>query len=142
MEVKFSADDIRYIALFERLTGAVVKDCIASEEENKILFVVKKGDMGLAIGRKGSNIQRVRHALGKRIEVIEYSDDPAEFIKNIFHPYRVNEVRFADAAEGKIAKVAIDDRDKVSILGKRGKSLEKAKILSKRHHNIRDLIIV
>lgn len=141
MEVKLSANDIRYIALFEKITGAVVKDCIANDE-NKILFVVKKGDMGLAIGRKGSNIQRVRHALGKKVEIVEYSEDPAEFIKNIFHPFRVNEVRFSKVANNKIAKVSIDDRDKVSILGKRGKSLLKAKILSKRHHNISDLIIV
>ncbi len=142
MELKLSADDIRYIALFEKLTGAVVKDCIASKGENKILFVVKKGNMGLAIGRKGSNIQRVRHALGKKVEVVEYSDDPEEFIRNIFHPFRVKEVRLSNAQGGMIAKVFIDDRDKISLLGKRGKSLDKAKILSKRHHNIKDLIIV
>ena len=119
-----------------------MKDCIASKGENKILFVVKKGNMGLAIGRKGSNIHRVRHALGKKVEVVEYSDDPEEFISNIFHPFRVKEVRLSNAQGGMIAKVFIDDRDKISLLGKRGKSLDKAKILSKRHHNIKDLIIV
>lgn len=142
MEVKLSANDIGYIALFEKLTGAVTKDCITDEDENKILFVVKKGDMGLAIGRKGRHIQRVRQSLGRRIEVVEYSKDPEEFIKNIFHPFRVKDVRITKLADKKVAKVAIDDRDKITILGRRGKSLTKAKVLSKRHHNISDLIIV
>lgn len=142
MEFKLSANDIGYIALFEKITGAVTKDCIADNDGNKILFVVKKGDMGLAIGKKGSNIQQVRQALGKRIEVVEYSEDPAEFIKNIFHPFRVNDVRITNLGDKKVAKVAIDDRDKITLLGRRGKNLAKAKVLSKRHHNISDLIIV
>jgi N utilization substance protein A len=142
MEVKLSANDIGYIALFEKITGAVTKDCIADADENKILFVVKKGDMGLAIGKNGRHIQQVRQSLGRRIEIIEYSEDPAEFIRNIFHPFRVNDVRITKLADKKVAKVAIDDRDKISLLGRRGKNLSKAKVLSRRHHNISDLIIV
>jgi N utilization substance protein A len=142
MEVKLSANDIGYIAMFEKITGAVIKDCIADEDKNKILFIVKKGDMGLAIGKKGKHIQRVRQSLGRRIGVIEYSEDPAEFIRNIFHPFRVNDVCITKLVDKKVAKVAIDDRDKMSLLGRRGENLSKAKVLSRRHHNISDLIIV
>ena len=143
MELKLSSDEIRYIALFESMTGAVVKDCIVDEGENKILFVVKKGDMGLAIGKKGGNIQRVRQALGRRIriEVVEYSEDPADFIKNIFHPFRVNRVVVSDLDEKKIAYVNIDDRDKALAAGRRGKNLQKVKMLAERHHQIRDVVI-
>ena len=54
MSIKFSANEIRYIALFENMTGAMVKDCIIDDEHGKVTFVVKNGDMGLAIGKGGS----------------------------------------------------------------------------------------
>lgn len=133
--MKLSAGEIGYIALFEKITGATAKDCITDEEENKILFVVKKGDMGLAIGKKGANIQRVRQAIGKKIEVIEYSEDPVEFVKNIFHPLRVNNVSISN----NVARVDLDDRDKVAI-GRR--NIQKAKMLAERHHNISSIIII
>lgn len=133
--MKLSAEEIGYIALFEKITGATAKDCITDEEENKILFVVKKGDMGLAIGKKGANIQRVRQAIVKKIEVIEYSEDPVEFVKNIFHPLRVNNVSISN----NVARVDLDDRDKVAI-GRR--NIQKAKMLAERHHNISSIIII
>lgn len=133
--MKLSAGEIGYIALFEKITGATAKDCITDEEENKILFVVKKGDMGLAIGKKGASIQRIRQAIGKKIEVIEYSEDPVEFVKNIFHPLRVNNVSISN----NVARVDLDDRDKVAI-GRR--NIQKAKMLAERHHNISSIIII
>ena len=133
--MKLSAEEMGYIALFEKITGAVTKDCITDEKENKILFVVKKGDMGLAIGKKGANIQRVRQAIGKKIEVVEYSEDPAEFVKNIFHPLRVNSVLISN----KVARVDMDDRDRIAI-GR--KNIQRAKMLAERHHNINSVIII
>ncbi|MFH1774246.1 MAG: NusA-like transcription termination signal-binding factor [Methanobacteriota archaeon] len=132
--MKLSAEEIGYIALFEKITGAVTKDCVTDEEENKILFVVKKGDMGLAIGKKGANIQRVRQVIGKKIQVVEYSEDPAEFVKNIFHPFRVNNVSISN----KVARVDLDDRDKIA-MGR--KNIQKAKMLAERHHNLSIVIV-
>ncbi len=83
----------RYIALFETLTGAHAKDCLVLEgEDSRIVFVVKSGDMGLAIGKNGNNINRVKKQIGRHVEVIEYSDDPKEFIKNLFQPAMVKNI--------------------------------------------------
>ena len=49
MGVRLSAESIRYLTLFESITGASIKDCIV--QDDKIIFVVKKGDMGIAIGK-------------------------------------------------------------------------------------------
>jgi N utilization substance protein A len=135
---KLSSEDIRYIALFENITGAITKDCITDNDENKITFIVKKGNMGLAIGRKGSNIKRVKQTLGKKIEVLEHSDDPAEFLKNMFSPYRVKKVELKDG----VAYVEVDERDKTAAVGKKGKNIQKIKALAKRHHDIKDVIVV
>ena len=49
MSIKFSANEIRFIALFENMTGAMVKDCIIDDENSKVTFVVKNGNMGLKV---------------------------------------------------------------------------------------------
>ena len=72
MGIKISTDEIKYIGLFESMTGATVKDCIFEDNKNKIVYVVKEGDMGLAIGKNGANAQRVKETLNKPIDIIEY----------------------------------------------------------------------
>ncbi len=139
MEAKLSADEIGYISLFEKITGAFIKDCMTLEQMNKIVFVVKKGDMGLAIGKKGINIQKVRQVIGKKVEVYEYSDDPVEFVKNLFHPLRVKNVFLIENREKKIVHVDIDDRDKAMAHGKN--NMMKVKMLAKRHHKISNIIM-
>ncbi len=139
MEAKLSADEIGYISLFEKMTGAFIKDCMTSNSENKIVFVVKKGDMGLAIGKKGINIQKVRQVIGKKVEVFEYSDDPVEFVKNLFHPLRVKNVFLTENGDKKIVYVDIDDRDKGMARGKN--NMMKVKMLAKRHHKISNIIM-
>jgi N utilization substance protein A len=61
--IKFTTNEIRYIALFESMTGAMVKDCIVDDENGKVTFLVKKGDMGLAIGKKEAQLPRSRRPL-------------------------------------------------------------------------------
>lgn len=67
MTIKFTTNEIRYIALFESMTGAMVKDCIVDDENGRVTFLVKKGDMGLAIGKKGSTVAKVQKALDKGV---------------------------------------------------------------------------
>jgi N utilization substance protein A len=52
MDIKFNRNEIRCIALFEEMSGAMVKDCIIDDENGEVTFVVKNSDMGLAIGKK------------------------------------------------------------------------------------------
>ncbi len=140
-EVKLSTDSIRFIALFENLTGARAKDCYEDIENNRLLFVVRNGDMGLAIGKGGDHINRVKKAIGRHIEIIEYSDDPAEFVKNAFHPFSVKSINIAISDDKRIAYVEVPTKEKGLAIGRDGKNIEKVKKLSLRHHNINDVII-
>jgi len=138
MGVKLSAESIRYLTLFENLTGASVKDCLVYDD--KVVFVVRKGHMGVAIGKAGINVERAKELIGRRIEIIEHSDDPAEFIANIFKPIKVN-VRLMDKSGTKIAQVSVSPDLKGIVIGKGGKNINKAKELAKRHHDIEDVIV-
>jgi N utilization substance protein A len=138
MGVKLSSESIRYLTLFESITGASVKDCIV--QDDKIVFVVRKGDMGVAIGKGGINIEKAKELIGKRIEVVEHSDDPKEFIENIFKPIQVD-VKLQDKEGKKVIQLTVNPQYKGLIIGKGGKNINKAKELAKRHHEIEDILI-
>lgn len=140
-EVKLSTDGIRYIALFESLTGARARDCFEDTENNRLVFVVKSGDMGLAIGKGGDRINRVKKAVGRHVEVIEHSEDPVEFVKNAFHPVSIKNVNITVKDDKRIAYVEVLTKEKGLAIGRDGKNIEKVKKLSLRHHNIDDVVI-
>ncbi|RLI83113.1 NusA-like transcription termination signal-binding factor [Archaeoglobales archaeon] len=138
MGVKLSAESIRYLTLFENLTGASVKDCLVYDD--KVVFVVRRGDMGIAIGRGGINVERARELIGKKIEIVEHSDNPTEFIANIFKPIRVN-VKLINKGGKKVAQINVSPDLKGIVIGKGGKNINKAKELARRHHDIEDIIV-
>ncbi|MGZ4923051.1 MAG: NusA-like transcription termination signal-binding factor, partial [Halobacteriota archaeon] len=106
-EVKLTTEGIRYIALFESLTQAVARDCYIDDENDRVIFVVKKGDMGLAIGKNGNNINRVKRSIGKHIEIVEFSDDVEEFIANALQPVSVKKVQVVTKESKKLAYVEV-----------------------------------
>ena len=138
MEVKLTTESIRIMTLFESLTGANVKDCLVYDD--KVVLVVRKGDMGLAIGKGGINVEKAKEIIGKRIEIVEHSDDPEEFIKNIFKPINVK-VKIINKGGKKIAHVYAPLQYKGFVIGKGGKNINKAKELVRRHHDIEDVIV-
>ncbi|KCZ72737.1 NusA family KH domain protein [Candidatus Methanoperedens nitroreducens] len=140
-EVRLTTEGIRYIALFESLTGARARDCYEDIENNRLIFVVKSGDMGLAIGKGGDHINRVKRVVGKHVEVIEHSEDPVEFVKNAFHPVSTKNVNIVEKDDKRIAYVEVLTKEKGLAIGRDGKNIEKVKKLSLRHHNIDDVII-
>jgi N utilization substance protein A len=140
-EIKLSMDGIRYIALFEKITGAGARDCYEDTENNRLLFVVKNGDMGLAIGKGGEHINNVKKAINKSVEIIEHSDDPVIFIKNAFHPVILKNINIKIIDGKRIAYVEVPTKEKGLAIGRDGKNIEKVKKLSFRHHNISDVII-
>jgi N utilization substance protein A len=143
MSIKFNANEIRYIALFESMTGAMVKDCIIDEENGKVTFVVKNGDMGLAIGKKGATVTKVQNAVDKGVEIVEHSEDVTEFMKNIFSPAQIKGVKVLQKEGGeKIATILTDGgTNKRLAIGKNGINIERAKLLAKRQHNISNIVL-
>ena len=142
MGVKLGVDEMRYIAFFESLTGARVVDCLVHEGGNKLTFVVRDGDIGLAIGKGGAKIQKARRMIGKSIEVVQHSDDPIEFIKNSFAPAKVKEVNIVDREDKKVALVEVDISDKGLAVGRGGQNIQRARTLALRHHGIHDISLM
>ncbi len=142
MSIKFTANEIRYIALFESMTGAMVRDCIIDDNHAKVTFVVKNGDMGLAIGKGGSTVTKVKKAVDKGVEIIEYNEDSQQFIKNILAPAELKSIKVIQKeGKDKIAIVSTDSPNKRIAIGKNGINIERAKVLAKRQHDISNIIL-
>jgi N utilization substance protein A len=140
--IKFTGNEMRYIALFESITNASVKDCIIDEEQGRVIFVVNTGQVGVAIGRGGRNIRTLERMTGKKHEIIEFSESPAQFIKNALKPAAVREVRITERQDGKsIAVVAVNPRDKGVAIGKNGRNAERLRFLAKRYFQIQNVSI-
>ena len=140
--IKITCDEMRYIALFESISGASVKDCIIDEEQERAIFIVNQGQVGVAIGRGGRNIHTLERMTGKKHEIIEYSEDAVQFIKNALKPAAVREVRITERMDGKkMAVVAVNPKDKGVAIGKNGKNAERLRFLAKRYFDIQNVSI-
>ncbi|MEE8569737.1 MAG: NusA-like transcription termination signal-binding factor [Candidatus Bathyarchaeia archaeon] len=141
-KIRLTSHEMSYIALFENVTGAVATDCIIDEERNRIIFVVKPGDVGLAIGKHGSRIKLVKNMVQKDIEIVEYADNPEAFIRNSFAPARIKEIRITDRLDNKkVAVVMVENKDKGIAIGKSGKTAERTRFLAKRYFQIDNVVI-
>ena len=143
MEIKLTSDELRLMSLFQSITSATARDCILDEKMDRVIFVVNKGQMGLAIGKGGSTIKQLQNVIAKKIELVEYSDDAAEFIRNMLNAEMVNDVRISDRMDGtKQAVVTVDQRKKGAVVGREGRNAEKARLLAKRYFQITNVQIV
>lgn len=136
-KIRLNTDEIKYITLFESLTGATIKDCV--QEEEGLGFLVKKGDMGLAIGKAGANIERVKRAMNRNVWVMEFSDDIDEFVRNLFQPTRIRQIRVSDTEAGKILTLEVSRKDSRRVIGQNGSKIKTAKNLVERHFAIDDI---
>ena len=141
-KIRFTSDEMRYIALFESVTGAVATDCIIDKDRDRIIIIVKAGDAGLAIGKHGSRIKLLKRMVRKDIEIVEYADNPKDFIKNSFAPARIKEIRITDRLDNrKVAVVTVENRDKGIAIGKSGRTAERTRFLAKRYFQIDNVVI-
>ena len=136
---RLNADVIKLITAVESMTGATVVDCV--EEAGVMGFVVQKGDVGLAVGKKGANVERLRRSLGKNVWVIEYSDSPDEFMRNIFHPAEIRGIVIGKSPEGNVATIEVKRSERSKVIGQEGMKIKLAKKIVKRHCDIDDISV-
>ncbi|MDX1534710.1 MAG: NusA-like transcription termination signal-binding factor [Thermoplasmata archaeon] len=137
--ITFTGETLQQMSLFRNVTKTSAIDCL--ESETKVLFVVKEGEIGPAVGKGGQNVNRLRQALHKEVQVVEHSEDPTRFIKNIFRNYGVREVTFEDRGESRHASVQVDPLRKGRAIGKEGTNLRLARELISRHHDVQSVVI-
>lgn len=132
--IRLNMEEMRLIALFENVTGATANDCVI--DSDRILFIAKPGEMGMAIGKAGKNINMLRKMTGKPIEVVEFADTIEGLVKSCLAPAKVKEVRITERPDRKIVVVEVEPKDKALAIGKNGRTIDKTRLLAKRYYQV------
>ena len=99
----------------------------------------KVDPIGSCIGEKGRRIANIMSELGgEKVDLIEYSNDPEEFIANALSPAKNLNVSITDEKK-KEALVIADDENLSLAIGKKGINIKLASKLTKYTINIKTL---
>ncbi len=110
----------------EIFDGTVEIRSISREPGNRTKMAVWSADenvdpIGACVGPRGQRVNAVVEELqGEKIDIIKYSEDPAEFIAAALAPADVVEVQLAD--EGKACRVVVPDDQLSLAIGKEGQN--------------------
>jgi len=137
MDITFSNENMQYINMASRITRTEILDCMITED--KLIFIVQKGQLGLAIGVKAKNLEKLRNLFKKNIKFVEYDPDKEKFIYNLCKPYRVNKIELEGEDNSVVAKIEVNVSDKSKLIGKDGRNIEAIRQLARRHHSIKDV---
>jgi N utilization substance protein A len=111
--------------------GTVVIKAAVREpgERAKIAVVSNERDVdpvGACVGMKGSRVQSIiRELRGEKIDIIEWSEDPAIFAANALSPAKVSKVTVIDFDEKKL-QVTVENEQQSLAIGKRGQNVRLA----------------
>ena len=107
--------------------GTVVIAGIAREAGHRSKIAVRSTTPGVnakgsCIGPMGARVRAVMAELhGEKIDIVDWSDDPAELVANALSPARVQHVEVVDA-EARAARVTVPDYQLSLAIGKEGQN--------------------
>jgi len=148
--IRIDQKSMELISLFNNISGAIIKDCLIfrSPENNSevVIFLVKKEDVGKAIGKAGEHVKDLKSRLQKNIDVIEFSEDLNQFIQNILNTTK-NAIKLQniEIKESKNLKktviISVRPQDRGKAIGKEGSMIRKIKELVLRYFEVDNVII-
>jgi N utilization substance protein A len=138
-EIMISNETIQYINMANNVTKTDILDCMIADD--KLIFIVKKGQLGAAIGIKAKNLERLRNLFKKNIKFVEFDENRERFIVNLFKPYKIKNISMDGEGDSTVVKVEVDVSDKSKIIGKGGRNIDIIRKLAHRHHSIKDVQI-
>ena len=111
----------------EIASGAVDIVALAREAGHRTKIAVSSHQPGVnakgaCIGPMGSRVRNVMTELhGEKIDIVNYSDDPPQFVANALSPARVLRVNVVDA-QARVAQVIVPDYQLSLAIGKEGQN--------------------
>ncbi len=116
----------------EIYNGTVEIVSIAREAGDRTKIAVKSNDpnidpIGTCVGQGGTRVQNVVNELGgENIDIVQYEDDPSDYIANALNPAEVIAVQFSDEDDEKSALVIVPDYQLSLAIGKKGQNVRLA----------------
>ena len=111
----------------EIFDGTVEIKSIAREAGDRAKVAVYSAEegvdpIGTCVGPRGERVQAIVNELnGEKMDIIEWSEDPAKYISNALNPANIVEVRF-DPENERVCTVIVPDDQLSLAIGKRGQN--------------------
>jgi transcription termination/antitermination protein NusA len=138
-DISLSTETMEFIRTATNICHVDILDCLVTDD--KVIFVVRNGHLGAAIGKKAKNLERLRNLFKKNIKFVEDHPDKTQFIRNLCKPYELKEITFSGSEEEPLARIVVTPADKSKIIGKNGSNIDLIRKLAQRHHNFKDVQI-
>ena len=136
--MRLTSDEIFYLNELNSASGANARDCVI--EGNVITFLVKKRELGKAIGKDAAAVKKLRLKLKLNVELLEYAEGGKEFIKKALYDVKIKKINFVERNGKKIANVSLESGERRKILGQTGR-LKRIKALAQRNYKVEDIKI-
>lgn len=137
IRIKFDADLIKFMSLFESVTRSKLKDLVP--QENLLIFIVEPNEIGRAVGKGGSNVRRLEQYLKKRVKIVEFSPDKLQFIKNMIFPLVAYDIREED---GIVTITGPDMKTKGLLIGRNAHNLRQLENVIRRYFEVKEIKVV
>ncbi len=135
-KAKLDTETLDVMRLFEKTSGAHVKDCIIAE---RVWFIVAQGQMGMAIGKNGSTIKKIEYLLKRNAIVKEFADDVCVFARHLIEPLAVADITFVD---GYLTVACADISTKSKLIGRNRQHISFIENILKRHFPIQGIKVL
>jgi N utilization substance protein A len=129
-------DPALLIKLFEQevpeiYDGTVmIRGCVREAGDRaKVAVFSRERDVdpvGACVGMRGTRVQAIiRELRGEKIDIVEWSEDPVDFVTKALSPARVQRVTIVDG-DAHVMEVLVEDRQLSLAIGKKGQNVRLA----------------
>ncbi len=115
--------------------GTVVIEACVRDPGDRSKIAVRSNErdidpVGACVGMKGSRVQSViRELRGEKIDIVQWSTDPLQFVQNSLNPAKINRVGVVDEEQRLLEVVVSEDQLSLAI-GKKGQNVRLASRLT------------
>jgi N utilization substance protein A len=107
-----------------------IRGCVREAGERaKVAVISREKDVdpvGACVGMKGTRVQSIiRELRGEKIDIVEWSDDPVDFVEKALSPAKIGRVAIVDE-EQRIMEVVVEDKQLSLAIGKKGQNVRLA----------------
>ena len=111
--------------------GTIVVKSAVHEPGDRAKIAVASMDrdvdpVGACVGMKGSRINNIiRELRGEKIDIVQWSEDPAQYAANALNPAKISKVLIMDPIEKRM-EVVVEEKQQSLAIGKKGQNVRLA----------------
>lgn len=135
--MKYDSHILKTMLLFEQLTKAKLKDCV--EFKDHLVFIVRKGDMAKALGKRKEKAKQLQEKLNRNIKIVEFDPTVDGFIKNLIKPLKITSIE----NDGEIVTIkGVDKKTNGLIIGARAQNLRAYEKIVQKYFDVKEIKVI